>query len=196
MSGTDTTPASSTDPNLIRRVQAQDREAWSELVEWASPLVYFWCRQAQLQSADQEDVFQQVFLAIHRGLGGFSHKSFRGWLFKITRNAIADLFRRRQAAQQAVGGSDAYRVLLAQADQRLSEPSTDVQAKQLQAQAAVERIRVQCSEVEWQVVVRMVMQDQPAADVAAELGRTAAGVRQIKARVLHRLRQDLGGLLT
>ena len=50
-------------------------------------------------SADVEDILQDVFLRIHRGVGTLKHADrLVSWLFQITRNAIADHY--RKPAQQ------------------------------------------------------------------------------------------------
>jgi RNA polymerase sigma-70 factor (ECF subfamily) len=45
--------------------------------------------------ADAEDILQSVFLRIHQGLGQLKRSDrLESWVFQITRNAIADQFRR------------------------------------------------------------------------------------------------------
>lgn len=53
-------------------------------------------------SADVDDVLQDVFLKIHRGaaqLGGEAHVS--GWVFTVARNAVVDFGRRRRGSSPA-----------------------------------------------------------------------------------------------
>ena len=110
----------STSTNLLRRVQANQTDAWRRLIDCYGPLVWHWCRQADLEPHDRADVFQQVFLAVFRKIRDFVHSpdrgSFRGWLLIITQNQIRDHFRRIEGRAVASGGTDAHQRLMALAD--------------------------------------------------------------------------------
>ena len=113
--GTNFESIGSTSSSLLHRVTARDQEAWSRLVRIYGPLVDFWLRPGHLQPADARDVFQEVFRAVAEGIASF-HKDrpcdrFRGWLRTITRNKLADHFRRQGTQPAAAGGSEAYRQL-------------------------------------------------------------------------------------
>jgi RNA polymerase sigma-70 factor (ECF subfamily) len=56
-------------------------------------------------------------------------------------------------------------------------------------------IRGEFEERSWQMFWRTVIDDRPAADVAAEMGVTPAAVRKAKSRILHRLKEHFGELL-
>ena len=85
--------SSSTSESLIRCVKDEDAEAWERLAQLYAPIVYAWCRKAGLGGADVLDVSQNVFLSVHKHIQAFHHHkrgdSFRGWLWKITRNEVA-----------------------------------------------------------------------------------------------------------
>src|ERR1043166_3893337 len=87
-----------TSPSLLLRVQANDQIAWTRLVDLYAPLVYHWCRRAQLGPEDTGDVFQETFRAVSQHIHAFRRDrpgdSFRGWLRTITQNKIRDHFRR------------------------------------------------------------------------------------------------------
>ena len=111
----------STSSSLLARVKARDQDAWRRLVRLYGPLVDFWLRRGNLQPADARDVFQEVFKAVAEGIGNFRKDRpcdrFRGWLRTITRNKLADHFRRQGTQPAAAGGSEAYRQL-----QEVEEP--------------------------------------------------------------------------
>ena len=100
----------STSSTLLARARASDPVAWSRLVRLYSPLVFYWCREARLQSADAADVLQDVFHSVSRSLDRFRHEaergSFRGWLRRITINKVRDHLRLRTHHPQAEGGSE------------------------------------------------------------------------------------------
>lgn len=54
---------------------------------------------------DADDILQDVFVRIHRGLGSLRQKeSVSAWLFQITRNAIVDHYRARLKLEQPLAG--------------------------------------------------------------------------------------------
>src|SRR5713101_1955769 len=110
-SHTGSSSAFHTSPSLLLRVQADDQGAWTRLVDLYAPLVYHWCRRAQLGTEDTADVFQETFRSVAQHIHDFRRDrpgdSFRGWLRTITQNKIRDHFRRLQNEPQAAGGTDA-----------------------------------------------------------------------------------------
>ncbi len=88
-----------TDPTsqLIRRAQAQDRDAFAALFEQYKNLAY---RTAYLMldnPHDAEDALQEVFVLVHKSLAGFDpHKgAFTTWLHRITINYCLNHRRKR-----------------------------------------------------------------------------------------------------
>src|SRR4029077_14702670 len=78
--------------SLAVRLRQDSNNAWSELVELYGPLVESWSAKAGLVPADRQDVAQEVFLSVHRSINRFDPTipgaTFRGWLWRITRNAV------------------------------------------------------------------------------------------------------------
>ena len=190
----------STSSSLLGRVKAHDQEAWTRLVRLYGPLVALWLRQARLQAADANDVFQAVFQAVARGIDQF-HKdrpgdSFRAWLRVVVRNKLADHFRQRRGQPIAVGGSEAHRQFQEFADPGEEPPEASGEASavhQLRLRA-LEMIRAEFEDRTWQAFWRVTVDGQPPKEVAQELGVTPSAVRLAKSRVLRRLREELGDL--
>src|SRR5262249_40152904 len=84
---------------LARLGDPEDRAAWQQFVELYGGLVYGFARQRGLQDADAADLTQEVFLAVARSAGRWQYDprrgSFRGWLYRVSQNQIAQLLRRR-----------------------------------------------------------------------------------------------------
>ena len=77
------------EPDLIRRAQADDANAFCSLAERYARRIYLlafhYCRNAQ----DAEDLSQEVWLKAYQALAGFrSDSSFYTWLRRITINAF------------------------------------------------------------------------------------------------------------
>ena len=191
----------STSSSLLKRLTSHDPAAWQRFVRLYGPLVYYWCRQADLQESDREDVFQDVFRAVAEHLPGFRHDrpdgSFRGWLRTITRNKFRDHFRRTAREPRATGGSDAQQWLLTIPDDA-STSEDGMWTAEEEATLFLQRlelIRGEFNEQSWQAFWRTTVDGQKSNEIADELGMTAAAVRKAKSRVLRRLRDDLDELL-
>lgn len=97
----------SSDLSLAQRAAAGSASAWMDLVRAHQGLV-----QALLvrhvRSLDREDLFQDVFLRIHRGLRRYAGlASLSTWIFQITMNVIRSHWETRQRqAQREVLASD------------------------------------------------------------------------------------------
>jgi RNA polymerase sigma-70 factor (ECF subfamily) len=187
----------STSPSLVRLVKAGDSEAWQQLVRLYAPLVYRWARQANLQDSDAADVLQDVFRAVFNSIGRFQHDrlndTFRGWLWKITRNEIRRFHRRRISRPEAVGGSDAREFLeqVAAADLEPSSLTPDADDQEI-LHRALDMVSVEFEPRTWQAFWRASVSGESTAEIARNLGMSEGAVRQAKYRVLTRLRQFLG----
>lgn len=197
MTSTSGQNGSSSGLSLAIRLRDGSSEAWRELVELYGPLVEGWCRRAGLPDPARADVGQEVFLSVHRGIAAFDAgrpgATFRGWLWTITRNAVLAWLRRNEV--RAAGGSTAQQKMAQLpdpwgADARLEEPTTGETASLLQR--ALAQIRPTVDPTSWAAFWNTTVLGRPASEVAGELGLSAANVRQIKSRMLRRLREQLG----
>ena len=59
---------------------------------------------------------------------------------------------------------------------------------------ALDLVRVEFEPATWRAFLLTAVDGRPAPEAAAELGVSAAAVRQAKSRVLRRVRQELGDL--
>ena len=184
--------------SLAIRLQDGSTAAWSELVELYGPLVEAWCVKAGLNAVAREDIVQEVFLIVHRSIGTFdpqrSDATFRGWLWKVTRNVVLQSFRKPQPP--ARGGSTALAALGEIADpwpdaSEFESPSEVSDTTSLVSRA-LHQIKPHIEPQTWQAFWSTTILCQPTSEVAASLNMTPAAVRQAKSRTLRRLRQQLG----
>jgi len=193
--------SSATSRSLLERAKTNDARAWERMVTLYAPLVFQWCRASGLREEDAADVFQEVFQSVARHLGGFrkdrSGDTFRGWLRTITRNKIHDHFRRQGREPIGMGGSEAQAHLAQWPAPSFGEDSnlTDADEERVVVSRALEMIRAAFSERTWQAFWRTAIEGCSAPEVANELGMSAGAVRVAKARVLQRLREELGDLI-
>lgn len=184
----------STSASLIARLKNRDRDAWAKLAAIYGPLVYAWCRRRGLQEQDAADVSQEVFRAVAMSIDRFEHgpgRTFRGWLWTITRSKIIDHFRRVQARPEAVGGSD-VQDRLAQLPESLDDSDAGPSTLGGLVRRGLDQIRPDFKEKTWQAFCRVAMDSEAPADVAKDLGLSVNAVLIAKSRVLARLREVLG----
>jgi RNA polymerase sigma-70 factor (ECF subfamily) len=186
---------------LEKARSGSDPAAWERLVSLYEPLVNRWCRQAGLQWADVEDVRMEVFAAVSRSLGTFERTpeqgTFRGWLRRITQNKLRDHWQQEGKGMGAVGGSDALEQM-----RQLPSPEADpsgagaAEETGILYRRALELISRDFEERTRKAFWRVVIDGQRPRDVARELNMTPGAVSSAKARVLARLRQEFGDLLS
>jgi RNA polymerase sigma-70 factor (ECF subfamily) len=187
--------------SLLERIRAHEPDAWRRLLELYQPLVRFWCRRGGLKDTEIEDVTQEVFAAVAVGLHSFHRDqpgdTFRGWLRSVVRNQICLHFRRNQGRPQAMGGSDALRNL-----QDVPDPFATIEVEEEDAEVsslykrALEQVRSQFEEQTWQAFWLSAIEDIPVAVLSERLKMKPAAIRQAKSRVLRRLKQEMGELLS
>jgi RNA polymerase sigma-70 factor (ECF subfamily) len=140
-----------------------------------------------------------VFTAAALGLDRFRRDrpgdTFRGWLCGIARNQILMYFRRNAGKARGQGGSDAWEQLQQVLDPLpASVAEEDTEIKQVYRRA-LEMVRGDFEERTWQAFWLTVVEGRAPTTLTDELGLSLASIRQAKARVLRRLRQELGDLL-
>ena len=190
-------PAQLTSLTLLQRVRGRDEQAWGQMHRLYRPFVLYWCARWGVRNEDAEDVAQEVFRVASSGLDGFRRDrpgdSFRGWLRGITHNMVLQQFRKAERNAVAAGGSDAMQHL-----HQIPAPSEkDDPAEQVGQlhRRALDLVRAEFEERSWQMFWQTAIEGRAPADVGADLGVSAAAVRQAKSRVLRRLKEEVGDLL-
>lgn len=182
---------SSISTTLIEGIRSQEPEAWKRLVRLYGPLIYHWGRSCGLQDHDAADVMQEVLRSVNQGIARFDHRqknsSFRGWLWTITRNRIRDCLSEQNSRLRPLGGTDAYRHL-----QSLpQEPPGSPEDSRL-SRSALEQIREEFAPHLWTAFWRTAIERDAVRDVAEDLGLSIWAVYKARARILRRLRDELG----
>jgi RNA polymerase sigma-70 factor (ECF subfamily) len=181
--------------SLLERLRRPgERGAWDRFVEIYTPLLWSWAGRTGLQASDAADLIQDVFVTLLRTLPEFrydSSRSFRSWLRTLAGNRWRDLCRRRAAAGRQ--GREPLPEELAGPD-----PGEEVWEEEYRKHLATRALRLMQAEFQpatWKACWRIVAEGRPPAEVARELGITLAAAYAAKARVLHRLREELAGML-
>jgi RNA polymerase sigma-70 factor (ECF subfamily) len=91
-------PAGATDdPELVRRAQGEDQEAFEELVRRHQHRVFAVAGGILRRREDVEDIAQQVFVKAYFSLKRFDQRAaFSTWLYRITVNECWDILRKKK----------------------------------------------------------------------------------------------------
>src|SRR3984957_15871427 len=85
------------DRELVRRAQANDKEAYEELIKRHQHRVFAVAAGILRRHEDIEDIAQQVFVKAYFSLKRFDQRAaFSTWLYKITVNECWDLLRKKK----------------------------------------------------------------------------------------------------
>lgn len=180
---------------LLRLKDKSSEDAWPEFVALYEPLIYRLARAKGLQHADAEDMTQDVFSAVEKAIERFDlsdeRGSFRGWLFRITRNLTIN-FLSRDKFPRGSGDTD-YQMLLEQHPMVDEETATMFQLERRREvfRWAAKRIEDKFREDTWQAFWLTGVENVSIEDAATRLGKTPGAIRIARCRVLARLQEEV-----
>ena len=188
-------PTPETRFSLIERLKRpSEMDAWSEFASIYQPLIVDICRNKGLQHADANDVAQEVLSRVSKSIGKFDSEktgaTFRGWLYRITRNLTVDFFRRRNKdpLKNAVASDEFQDLVDPTADESLEfQLGFQKQLFLVVAQSVESQVQPKTWSAFWKVEVER----QDPADVARELGISRGAVYVSKSRVITKLKKEV-----
>ena len=169
----------------------RDAAAWAEFAELYQPLILRIALGRGLQHADAidltQDVLARVAASVERFDPGHPGVTFRGWLYRITRNLLVDFLRRR--GRSPLVQAEEHVRLAADADPGVAEREEFLRQYQRQLFRVVAgRVRGQVKPATWQAFWRTEIDGVPVGRVAAETGLSPGAVYVARSRVLARLK--------
>ena len=184
---------------LERLAGAPTDDDWRRLLDLYQPLLRTWMARAGVAASDVDDLAQDVLLVVFREIAGFERRgqgAFRAWLRTILAHRVRDYFRGQKYRPTATGDSDFLRGLdeLESPESALSHLWDHEHDKHVAA-SLMRRVQGDFEPATWQAFRRHVLEGEPAAHVAVELGLSLNSVLLAKSRVLKRLREELAGLV-
>lgn len=147
-------------------------------------MMFHWIRKNGLQTADAADLTQELFVTLFDKLPEFLYdpkRSFRGWLHTVTLNLLRDRHRRETRRPSEHAAVNLENVAVPDAVSVLEEG----EYRQHLVSRALLLMRSDFQPSTWQAFWEHGVLRRPA----------EAGVYGAKFRVLHKLRQELGGLI-
>ncbi len=172
-------------------------ESWTVFHARYRGVIFGWCLRRGLSPDDAEDLTQDALLKLFQQLPQYRHDpargQFRSWLKTVVNNALTDFWRRQQRRPERGAGGAALAereggIASPEAAAELSSAIED-QAQTIAAEV-LERVRAKVKETTWQAFYRMMIEQRPAAEVAAELKLSVATVYKANYRIKQMLLQE------
>jgi RNA polymerase sigma factor (sigma-70 family) len=170
---------------LVARVGDGDQEAWDELIERYSPLVWSICLRYQLNRQDIDDVGQSVWLLLVERIGSLRDPAaLPGWLATTTRRECLRILRVTRHDQAG----------LPPEDQMPPDPAATMIEQELIAAERNAALRAAFAELPrgCHELLSVLMSEPPRsyADISAMLGMPVGSIGPTRARCLDRLRRS------
>ena len=169
--------------DLVQAAQRLDPSALGSLYEVYYPKVYGY---AYLQLGDvqlAEDVASDVMLRLLESIKSFRFRGvpFRAWVYRIARNRIIDVLRRRRRRREV----DLHEGIAANREDPAAAMDRSLDRSRLQV--ALRRLK----EEQRQVIILKFMEDFDNASAAKVLGRSQGAVKSLQHRALISLKRIL-----
>jgi len=184
-------PSPPTQYSLIGKLaDPRDAEAWSEFATIYQPIIFRICQRKGLQHADATDVTQEVLAQVAKSIDKFdpSHPgaTFRGWLYRVTRNSVVDFFRNKNRKPILSAGTDVFA--------NVQHPDAGSKEFFLEYQRQIfltvsREVAAKVNPSTWKAFWETEMERRSAEEVAGELGITVGALYVARSRVLARLKK-------
>jgi RNA polymerase sigma factor (sigma-70 family) len=171
---------------LVARVGDGDQEAWDEIIERYSPLVWNICGRYQLNRHDIDDVGQSVWLLLVENIASLREAAaLPGWLATTTKRECLRVLRAGRRHEHA--DLPAEDQMPSDPDAMAIEEEVIVAERNAALRAAFAELPPRCYQL-----LSMLVSDPPPpyAEISAKLGIPVGSIGPTRARCLARLRRS------
>jgi RNA polymerase sigma-70 factor (ECF subfamily) len=167
-------------PELLAACRRGDRRAFEELVRLSHRRVYSLAYRLVGDRSDAEDVAQEAYLRMYRGLAGFREEArFETWMYRIVMNCAMTVLKKRG------------RFGLLVSDQELDVPVPDRAAERAVDRDELERALAQLPEGQRVAVLLKDVYGLSVREISEELGIEEGAVKVRLHRARKRLAESL-----
>ena len=176
--------------------QTSDDRSWQDFTQIYDGIILGWLRRQGVNPEDADDIRQEVMTAVCKEISKFEHSgrpgAFRCWLRRITSNRLHRFWQQRQRRATPRTGPN----LLDLAEQLADDKSRVTLAFEADHNRFVldhllEQLSQRFSDKNLSAFRRVVLEEEPAQQVAEDLDMTLGAVRVAQHRILRAL-QELG----
>ena len=179
---------------LLRLKDHSDQHAWQEFVEIYQPFMMQMIRRQGLQEADALEVCQEMLVTLTRQVEKWqpdpSQGSFRGWLYRVSKNQVINYVSRRKYRPQSAQSSGQHEALNSLAtNDEIHDEFVETEFRRHLFQWAAKRVRPHFAETTWNAFWLSCVEGLTTDEVASRLGITRGKVYVSRCRVLVKLRE-------
>jgi len=169
--------------SLVLLAQKHDKEAFAKLYEQNFDKIYRFVYLKVGNSAEAEDMTQQVFIKALKSIASYKWKDvpFSAWLFRIAHNHVIDYYRRQSKRQTAP--LEDYMAIDSSNTQKEVEDKEEV-AKLISASKKLTKLQQQ-------VIAMRFIGELPIAEVARIMGKTQGAIKALQHSAVANLRKIL-----
>ncbi|MFK7770461.1 MAG: RNA polymerase sigma factor [Mariniblastus sp.] len=180
----------------MRLQNPQDAEAWEDFVTIYHPMIWSVAKRMGMSDADAADACQNTLLRLTNVVGQWSpnveNASFRGWLFRVSRNCMLRQFERNKKHEVSVVDKSGVQFL----DQLAASPEAAESAFQFEFQrhvfaVASEKVRPTVKELYWKAFWMTYVDNIGNVEAAELLGTSVGTIYVARSRVLRRIRDEV-----
>ncbi|MBU6374364.1 MAG: RNA polymerase sigma factor [Bdellovibrionales bacterium] len=167
----------------MKAYQDGDPHAFELLYQKTSSKLYAYLKKKL--GKDTDDVFQLVFLKLHRSRSQYDSKYlFEQWLFVIARSVLLDYQKQKRRFNEGIQVDYSAEV------EEIADPLSQngVQASYSQVDEVLDLKHLSAEQNE--VIKLRVLDDLTYGEIAEKLNRTEVGVRQLFSRAIKKLRAE------
>jgi RNA polymerase sigma-70 factor (ECF subfamily) len=176
---------------LLAGLARADGTVWTDFVERYRPVLAGYAQRLGLDVHEAEDLAQDVFTTFAQGYrqGRYDRERgrLRSWLFGIASNMVRDR-RKRRERRQAVEAAEQPTGALEQVPDERTAALWDEAWRAARMQNCLDAVRSEVEPHTFAAFAQFVLEQRPAAQVAAQFAISENAVFCAKQRVLRRLR--------
>lgn len=189
--------SSRTCPTLLERLRdAADPMAWSDFFQSYWPVVYAYARDRGCSQPTAEEIVQEVMLTVFEQRDLFRYDPargrFRDWLYRVTRNQVAEHRRRPSQRVRACGGDSSSPAVEVESPEPAPDATWEKAFEQALLAALLDVVRRETNPEDFVAFELTVLQERPPAMAAQLTGMTRNMVYKARRKVLGRLRELAG----
>lgn len=173
----------------MKAYQAGDEQAFQSLYDRHSRRVYGYLRKKMRRPEEVDEVFQAVFVKLHKSRSGFDPSlSFTAWLFVLVKSVLLDHWRKTLPANE-------WRSALSLEEALSSDPSDNAEMALTSSEMPerMEHALQSLPQEQRQIVELRVLDELSFEEISRRIAKSPVNVRQILSRALKRMRNHLDG---
>jgi RNA polymerase sigma-70 factor (ECF subfamily) len=181
---------------LARLADLKNDDAWRTFLKRYQPQIEAWCAR-RLPRAEAEEVAATVLCKLVQKLPVFAYDSgrgrFRAWLRALVENEVASHWRRPGRLPRSPNADALLRDWPdpASLDALADDLDDRIHADLEKAEQVAALVRARVKPHNWEAFWRVVVEGQPTAEVARQLGLTVYAACQARLRIVRLLREEM-----